>query len=186
MLKKIKTEIAYRLINHGPIVLITSIDKNNEPNIMTIAWTSVINSEPPLVAIAVGNQAYSQKSIKESKEFVINIPDKKLMKSIIYCGNHSGENINKFGTLKLSPLKSDTIKPPKIKECFAHLECKVIKQYRYSDVLFFISKVVYADVEKKYFDESIKTDKIKTIHHLGGGWFAETGKRFTPLKNVDI
>src|SRR3989339_985588 len=178
MLKKIKPEIAYRLINHGPIALITTINKNNKPNIMTIAWTSVVNSEPPLVAIAVGNQAYSQKSIKESKEFVMNIPDKKLMRSILYCGNQTGENINKFKASKLTTINSKIVKAPKIKECFAHLECKVVKKYRYSDVLFFISKVVYADVEEKYFDESINTDKIKTVHHLGGGWFAEIGKRF--------
>lgn len=178
MLKNIKPEIAYRLINHGPVVLITTIDRNGRPNVMTFAWTTVVNSEHPLVAIAMGDQAYSQKSIKETGEFVINIPDKKLIKKVLYCGFVSGKKINKFEKTKFTQIKSAKIRPPKIKECFAHLECKVINQYRYNDVILFVSKIVFADVEEKFFDECLKTDRIKTIHHLGGNWFAETGKRF--------
>ncbi|MFA5778871.1 MAG: flavin reductase family protein [Elusimicrobiota bacterium] len=178
MLKNIKPEIAYRLINHGPIVLITTIDKTGKPNVMTLAWLTVVNSEPPLIAIAMGEQAYSQKLIKKTKEFVINIPDKKLIKKVLYCGSHSGKNIDKFKNTGLTPIPSEKIIPPKIKECLAHIECKVINQYEFSDVTLFISKIVGADVEEKIFDECLKTEKIKTIHHLGGGWFAETGKRF--------
>ena len=178
MLKNIKPEIAYRLINHGPVVLITTSDKNGKPNIMTLAWLTVVNSEPPLIAIAMGKQAYSQKLIKKTKEFVVNIPDKKLIKKILYCGSHSGKNTNKFKNTLLTPIPSEKIIPPKIKECFAHIECKVINRYKFSDVTLFISKIIYADVEEKFFDEYLKTEKIKTIHHLGGGWFAETGKRF--------
>lgn len=178
MLKNIKPGIAYRLINHGPVVLITTADKNGKPNIMTLAWLTVVNSEPPLIAIAMGKQAYSQKLIKKTKEFVVNIPDKKLIKKVLYCGSHSGKSIDKFKNTGLTPIPSEKIISPKIKECFAHIECKVINQYEFSDVTLFISKIVYADVEEKFFDEYLKTGKIKTIHHLGGGWFAETGKRF--------
>ncbi|MEW6557517.1 MAG: flavin reductase family protein [Elusimicrobiota bacterium] len=178
MLKSIKPEIAYRIINHGPVVLITTIDKTDKPNVMTLAWLTVVNSEPPLVAIAMGEQAYSQKSIKETNEFVINIPDKKLIKQVLYCGSVSGKNTDKFKKAELTSIPAKKVKPPKIKECFAHIECKVVNQYKYSDVVLFVSKIVFADVENKFFDDILKTDKIKTIHHLGGGWFAETGKRF--------
>ena len=178
MLKNIKPEIAYRLINHGPVVLITTSDKNGKPNIMTLAWLTVVNSEPPLIAIAMGEQAYSQKLIKKTKEFVVNIPDKKLIKKVLYCGSVSGKNTNKFKNANFTAIPSQKISPPKIKECFAHLECKVINQYKYGDVILFVSKIVYADADDKFFDEYLKTEKIKTIHHLGGGWFAETGKRF--------
>jgi len=78
----------------------------------------------------------------------------------------------------LTPILSEKIIPPKIKECLAHIECKVINQYKFSDVTLLISKIVCADVEEKVFDDYLRTEKIKTIHHLGGGWFAEIGKRF--------
>ena len=180
MLKNVKPEMAYRLINHGPVVLITTSDKNGKPNIMTLAWLTVINSEPPLIAIAMGEQAYSQKLIKKTKEFVINIPDRKLIKKVLYCGSCSGKNTDKFKDTGLTPIASQKIIPPKIKECFAHIECKVITQYKYGDVVLFVSKIIYADADSKLFDGYIKTAKIKTIHHLGGGWLAETGKRFKP------
>ncbi|MFH1540757.1 MAG: flavin reductase family protein [Elusimicrobiota bacterium] len=180
MLKNIKPEIAYRLINHGPVALITTSDKKGKPNVMTLAWTTVVNSEPPIIAIAMGEQAYSQKLIKETKEFVINIPDKKLMKKVLYCGSISGKNIDKIKKAGLTQISSIKIKSPKIKECFAHIECKVINKFKFSDVMLFISKIIYADIEESAWadDEVLNTDKIKTIHHLGGGWFAEIGKRF--------
>lgn len=178
MQKNIKPEIAYRLINHGPVVLITTADKTGKPNIMTLAWLTVVNSEPPLIAIAMGEQAYSQKLIKKTKEFTINIPDKKLTKKVLYCGSVSGKNIDKLKNTGLTPIPSKKIIPPKIKECLAHIECKVINHYKYGDVVLFVSKIVHADADDKLFDGYIKTEKIKTIHHIGGGWFAETGKRF--------
>ncbi|MDD5687595.1 MAG: flavin reductase family protein [Elusimicrobia bacterium] len=178
MHKNIKPASACQLINHSPVVLVTTVDKKGDPNIMTLAWTTMVNTEPPLLAIVIGQQAYSQKSIKETKEFVLNIPDSKLMKSVLYCGSTTGKNTNKFEKTGLTQIISKKVKAPKIKECFAHVECKVIKEYKYSDVMLFIAKIVYADADNKYFDGYLKTDKIKTIHHLGGGWFAEIGKRF--------
>ncbi|MBN1384256.1 MAG: flavin reductase family protein [Elusimicrobia bacterium] len=180
MLKRLKPEDAHLLLNHGPVVLISTADKKNNPNIMTLAWTGIVNSEPPLIAIGMGEQAYSLQSIKKSKEFVVNLPDRKLIKSVLHCGKISGKNRDKFSETNLTPIKSKIVKSPKIKECFAHIECRVANQYKYGDVTLFISKILYADVDGKFFDGYLKTDKIKTLHHLGGGWFAETGRRFYP------
>ena len=178
MFEKIDNIKAYRLLNHGPVVLITTLSNSGKPNIMTLTWLTTINSEPPTVAICMGGQAHSQKSILKTKEFAINIPAISLLKKVLYCGSRSGKDEDKFETAKLTPLKPRVIKPPKIGECFANLECKVISHKKYADVVMFVAEVVYCEVERKMFDDYLKTDIAKTIHHLGGGWFTVPGRRF--------
>jgi len=178
MFKKLDNTKAYRLLNHGPVVMITTLSGAGKPGIMTLTWLTVVNSDPPIIAICVGSQAVTQKSILKTKEFAINIPGTALLKKVVYCGSKSGRDENKFETAKLTQLKSKVIKAPKIRECFVNLECKVIGHRKYDDVVMFVAKVVYCEVERKMFDDYLKTDAVKTIHHLGGGWFTTPGRRF--------
>lgn len=180
MKKKLKPDIAHRLINHGPCVLITSVDEKGIPNVMTLAWTMVVNSEPSLVAIGMGTGAYSNSLIKKSREFVINIPGEKLLKALISCGSASGRREDKFKKAGLTPAPSCKVKTPQVKECIGHMECRVIDSHQYGDVTVFIGRVVSASVRSDLFDKSWVSQKAKTIHDIGGGWFVISGKRRKP------
>ena len=178
MFKELDKTKSYLLLNHGPVVLITTSDSSGKPNIMPLAWTTTINSEPPFVAVCVGSQAYTQQTILETKEFAINIPDSALLKKVLYCGGRSGKKENKFETAGFTQIKSKNITAPKIAECFANIECRVARHESYGDVVMFAAEVLYCEVRKDAFDDYLKTDVVKTIHHLGGNWFVSPGKRF--------
>ena len=171
---KIPLSKANRLINHGPTILVTSFYKGR-PNVCTIAWNMPVDFDPPKVACVIGEDNYSFECIKKTKEFVINVPDKSLLKEIIQCGSVSGREVDKFAKFNLTPIPAAEVKPPLIKECIAHLECRFLRQDLADEYNVFLANVVCAWVEKGLFKGNrllVEKKGAKTIHHLGAGYFA--------------
>lgn len=177
MIKEISLSHCYRLINHGPCVLVTS-GKGKKINIAPVAWVTPVNDEPPLVAITVSEDHYTTELIRQTGEFVINIPSKELMDAITYTGSVSGRNENKFSKSRLKALKGIAVAAPHIGECLGFLECKVRDQMSYDGVIIFIADVLHAAADDAVFDNAWISEKAETVHHLGGGYFAVIGKRF--------
>jgi len=140
---------------------------------MTIAWSTPVNTEPPLVAVVIGEQAYSLKTILKTKEFAVNVPTKKLLKETEYCGSVSGKKVDKFKIAGFTQIKAQKIKAPLIRECVAHLECRLYKKYKFADAYLLVARVVAAQVDAGLFDDHLRVDKLeaKTLHHLGGKYF---------------
>lgn len=162
-----------RLINHGPTVLVSSFYKNR-PNVCTIAWNMPVDFDPPKLACIIGEDNYSFECIKNTKEFVINVPDKSLLRKLIQCGSTSGRDIDKFKKFSLTPIPAAKVKPPLIKECIAHLECKLLRDDLVDEYNMFLANVVCAWVEKPLFKDNrllVEEIKAKTIHHLGARYF---------------
>ena len=99
-----------------PAVLVSCGNMKNA-NITTVAWTGIINSEPPLVYVSLRPTRYSYNIIKETGEFVINIPDEKLVWQTDFCGTKSGKDIDKFSEAKLTKEECKIVKAPAILEC---------------------------------------------------------------------
>jgi len=95
MLKEIALDI-YRLLHPKMAFFLTSADKKGNPNVMTCAWATPVSEEPPLVVVCVAKESYTAELIKQTKEFVINIPTKKLLKALWVCGKTSGRDVDKF------------------------------------------------------------------------------------------
>ncbi|MHB1127833.1 MAG: flavin reductase family protein [Bacillota bacterium] len=108
-----------------PTVLVTCVHEKAEPNIITIAWTGTMNSDPPMVYVSVRPSRHSYHMLKESGEYTINIPSAQLVKEVDYCGIVSGRDTNKFKDTGLTPLSATRVKAPLIKECPVNLECVV-------------------------------------------------------------
>ncbi|MCM8783894.1 MAG: flavin reductase family protein [Candidatus Omnitrophica bacterium] len=164
---------ANRLINHGPVVLVTSKYKD-KTNIVTLAWTTPVSHNPPLVAICIHQNHFSHGLIKESKEFVINVPDEGLIEKVHRCGTVSGREIDKFKEFGLTPLKAEKVAPPLIKECFAHLECRVVDIYSRGDHSIILGEVLCAQIKEGLFKEVLDIEHIKTLHHLGANFYTTT------------
>jgi len=175
-MKNIPLNEAYRLINSSPVVLITSAYKNQK-NVMTLNWLNIINSEPFIIGAAIAKDSYTSYLIEKTKEFGINVPDKKLLPQIKLCGNLSGREVDKFKKANLNIFEAEKIKAPLIKECSAFIECKVKKKLIFGDVNFFIAEAVSAKVNEKIFNKIYNIDKIKFVHHLGGGNFYFSSKK---------
>ena len=107
-----------------PAVLVTS-GTMEKSNIMTVAWTGIINTNPAIVYISVRPERYSYHLIKQQKEFVINLTTEKLAFATDWCGVRSGEKYDKFKEMKLTKEKANFVKCPMIKESPVSIECKV-------------------------------------------------------------
>jgi flavin reductase (DIM6/NTAB) family NADH-FMN oxidoreductase RutF len=166
--KSLPLSKVYRLIEPGPVVLLTTAHAGTD-NVMTMSWHTMMEFEPPLIGCIVSNRDYSFARLKASKECVIAIPTVELAATVVKVGNTSGRNIDKFKKYKLSKMPASQVKAPLIAECYANLECKVVDAALVNKYNFFILKVVRA-----WIDSARK--RPRTIHHLGMGRFTVDGR----------
>ncbi len=172
----VRLNLANRLLNHGPAVLVTSFYKGR-PNVATIAWTMPLDSDPPKVALVISEENYSFECITKTSEFTINIPPISLKKEVIGAGSVSGKRIDKLKKFGLTPIKARKVKAPLIKECIGHLECRMIEPELAVRYNLFLADVVAVSVTKGTFKERwlVEKEEARTLHHLGGNIFSFTG-----------
>lgn len=174
----------YLLMHPRLTVLVTCCDSSGKNNIITIAWSMPVSFSPPLFAISVSPKRYSYRLIKETGEFCINIPTMEIVKETLYCGRHSGYVFDKFHETKLTQLKANKIKPPLIRECVAHIECRVIKEVEAGDHSIFIGEALHASADKNAFDKGYDLSKVKLVYHAGFDDFVTVEKnKITPERD---
>lgn len=160
-----------------PAALVTSGDMKNS-NILTVAWTGILNTNPAIVYISVRPERYSYKLIKENKEFAINLTNEKLAYATDWCGVRSGAKFDKFKEMKLTKEKAEFIKAPLIKESPVSIECKVIEERNLGSHTMFVAEVLSIDADEKYIDEKGAFDisKCDLIAYANGGYY-KLGKK---------
>ncbi len=158
----------YGLLEPGPVVMVSTAGRGHA-NIMTMSWHTMMEFEPPMVGCVISNRNYTFEIIKRTRECVINIPTRELVKETVACGNASGRTIDKFKAFHLTPVAASQVKAPLIDECYANLECKVVDARMVEKYNFFILEVL-----KAWIDPSKKDPR--TIHHRGKGMFMIDGK----------
>ena len=142
-------------------------------NILTIAWTGIINTDPAMVYISVRPNRYSYNIIKKNKEFVINLTNKDLAFATDWCGVRSGKDYDKFKEMKLHKEKAKFVKCPIIKESPVAVECKVKEIVELGSHHMFIAEVLSIDAYEKYMDDkgSFDISKCNLIAYANGGYY---------------
>lgn len=135
-----------------PSVMVSCMNNQGEKNIVTIAWTGIICSDPAMLYISVRPERHSYNMIKETREFVVNIPNRKLAFATDFCGVKSGRNIDKFEHLKLTPGRSNIVAAPYIDECPINLECKVKDIVKLGTHDMFIAEIMCVNVDESLLD----------------------------------
>lgn len=155
-----------------PAVMVTCGDMQNS-NIITIAWTGILNTNPAMVYISVRPTRYSHKLIKENNEFVINLTNKKLTYATDWCGVRTGAKYDKFKEMNLHKEKAQFVRCPLIKESPVAIECKVKDIIPLGSHDMFIAEVVSIDADEKYIDENGAFDisKCELIAYANGGYY---------------
>lgn len=155
-----------------PAVLVTSGTMENS-NVMTAAWTGIINTKPPMVYVSIRPERYSYNIIKENMEFVINLTNEKLTYATDWCGVRSGEKFDKFKEMHLTKEKANFVKCPLIKESPVSIECKVVEIKELGSHTMFIAEVLSIDPDEKYIDEKGEFDisKCNLIAYANGGYY---------------
>ena len=153
----------------NPVVLV-SCSNGHDDNIITLAWAGTVCSNPPMISISIRPSRYSHKLISSSKEFVINIPDEKMIEACNFCGTKSGRDFDKFRELKLTKEKGLRINTPMIRECAVNIECSVKDVISLGTHDLFIGEVlnVNADEEIIYSDGDIDYEKMEMLSYLMG------------------
>lgn len=143
---------AGNMLNPVPAVMVSVSDGNGKNNIITVAWAGTICTNPPMLSISVRPERYSYEMIKSTKEFVVNLTTKDLVRACDYCGVTSGRDVDKFEKMKLTPINS----VPGIKESPVNIECRVKKIEELGSHTMFIADVVGVTVDDEYMDEKGK------------------------------
>ena len=125
-----------------------------KPNIITVAWTGLINTIPPKTYISVRPSRHSYELIKESGEFAINLTPTSLVKQADWCGIHTGRKVDKFARCNLTPDEANEISAPLILECPISLECKVFDVIPMGTHDMFLADIVAVDVAPGLLDKS--------------------------------
>lgn len=159
-----------------PAVMVSCSD-GKEDNIITIAWTGTICTNPPMTYISVRPERHSYHIIKESGEFVINLTTKKLVKAVDFCGVRSGKNLDKFKEMHLTKEKAQKVNAPLIAESPVNIECRVTEIKELGSHHMFLAEVVNVNVDESLMDQDGKFHLAKSnpLVYSHGGYF-ETGK----------
>ena len=144
---------------------------------MAVAWIIPVSVNPPLVAMSIRPERYSHDLIMETEEFVVNVPTFRLARKVLFCGRRSGRKHEKFKEASLSPQKAKKVAAPIIKQCAAHLECKLVKTIKIGDHTLIIGQVVAAYALDGYFEEIYNMAKFRPCLHVGKNLFTTCIKK---------
>jgi flavin reductase (DIM6/NTAB) family NADH-FMN oxidoreductase RutF len=169
-----------RPIYPSPAALITAVDSEGTPNIITLAEVFNISiRQPVIVGIAIRPATYSHGLISATREYVINLPTSQLVAQVDACGSVSGRSgVDKFGAFGLTPLPASEVSPPLIEECPVNVECRVTGIQTVGDHDLFLGEVVAVHVDEDALDEAgaIRTDKLDVLIYVEGEYWS-SGQR---------
>lgn len=160
-----------------PAVMVSCGTMENS-NIITVAWTGILNTDPAMVYISVRPNRHSYEIIKEQGEFVINLTTKDLARATDWCGCRSGAKYDKFKEMNLTKEKANFVNCPLIKESPVSVECRVKEIRDLGTHHMFIADVLSIDADEKYIDENGAFDiqKCDLISYANGGYYTQ-GKK---------
>jgi len=158
----------YRLLEPGPVVLVATA-RAGRTNIMAMSWHMMMEFEPPLLGCIISGRNHTFDLLLASRECTVNIPTSELAKKVVGCGNTSGRKIDKFRTFGLTASASALVRAPRVEECYANLECRVVDAKMVARYNMFVLEVI-----KAWIDPAVK--RPRTLHHAGRGVFVIAGE----------
>jgi flavin reductase (DIM6/NTAB) family NADH-FMN oxidoreductase RutF len=180
MRRTIEPHDALRLLNGGPVVLVTTRFRN-ETNVMPAIWTVSLSRRPPLIGVAVNPSRHTHDMLRFAEEFALNFPGRDLLNHTHYFGAVSGDNVGKLELAKLPTFKASKISAPLIENCLAHVECSLEDALRLGDHTLFVGRVVAVQAEPEAFDETwlLEDSDYRPLHYLGSDRYGVLGNRLT-------
>ncbi|MFQ6076313.1 MAG: flavin reductase family protein [Candidatus Bathyarchaeia archaeon] len=170
------------LLYPPPACLVTSVDRDDHPNIITIGSCGSLCVRPPIIGISIVPRQYSHGLIAACGEFVVNVPTTGLLRLVDYCGTVSGRDVDKFRETGLTPVPADRVRPPLIEECPVNLECVLRERLDLGSHTLFLGEVVALHVDEDLLDEGgrIVNERADPIVVLLGEYWG-LGGRLAPM-----
>lgn len=167
--EEIAIDNAYRLLAPRPTIIVTTINSHGQVNAAPFSFTMPVSMKPPLIAFASVPTHHTFQNLQESHEFVVNIPTEHILEKLWITGEKLPQGVNELEKADLTQLPSAHVRPPRISECVAHLECKVhwIKQTGDHHIVVGEVLAVHAHIAALK-DGLLDVEAVKPILHLGG------------------
>jgi flavin reductase (DIM6/NTAB) family NADH-FMN oxidoreductase RutF len=157
-----------------PVVIVTTISEEGEVNAAPFSFNTPMAFEPPLYAISCDPEHDTWMNIKETEEFVVNIAGRTLGNYLWILEKDYPRGVNELKEAGLIEVPSKKVKPPRIKEAVAWLECKLHSSHEIGDHILIVGEVVEVEVKDEFFENVIKAEEI--LLHITGRFFAEGAK----------
>jgi flavin reductase (DIM6/NTAB) family NADH-FMN oxidoreductase RutF len=189
---------AYRLLNHGPTVLVTSAH-NGRRNVMAAAWNMALDFDPPKVAVVIDKSTVTREFVEASGKFALNVPARAIASQVLAVGRTSARELDakvyedKFAAYGLQTFICDDPELPHVEGCVAWLECKVIPEPHIQKTYdLFLGEVTAAWADSRVFSNGHWTydantpSELQTLHYVAGGTFLALTDSFEsePVKLV--
>ena len=152
--------------------------RGDERNIITIAWTGIVNSQPPKTYISVRPSRHSYEMLRETREFVIHPTPKRLVRAADWCGIYTGAKVNKFERCRLTPEPASEVSAPLIAECPLALECRVTDIIPLGSHDLFLADIVAVDADESLLDSDgkLRMERADLVAYAHGDYY-ELGRR---------
>ena len=140
---------------------------DDKPNFMTVAWSGIVNSRPPMISVSLQHHRYTYRGVKQNLAFSVNVPSVDLLKETDYCGIRSGSEADKVEVCQFKVFYGKLSTAPLIEQCLVNLECKVVHILDLGTHL-----LVVGSIEETYVSESClidgkpDVDKIKPLIYI--------------------
>lgn len=165
------------LLSPVPPAMVTCSHEGHD-NVITIAWTGILNTQPPKTYISVRPTRHSYEMIKKSGCFVINLTTKELVRQADWCGVYTGAKVDKFARCNLTKESANDVDCVMLADSPLSLECKVTDIIPLGSHDMFIADIVAVDVDEKLLDEKGKLhlERAGLAAYAHGDYF-ELGKK---------
>lgn len=137
------------LLNLKPAIIITTVGKDGSINAAPYSWFSIVDYNPPRVLFSTNVKRDTYRNVLETKEFVLNFPSVDLLKQIWITSKHFPYGISELEKANLTVFPSEKVKPPRIKECKAHIECKVLWIKPIGSSCLILGEIILLSVDEK-------------------------------------
>jgi flavin reductase (DIM6/NTAB) family NADH-FMN oxidoreductase RutF len=163
---------SYRVIAPRPILLITTVDKQGRINAAPMSFVMPVEMDPPIIALSTDPDGDTYKNICETKEFVANVVGEDIKKQMLTCSKSFPRGVNELEKAGLHWEPSEKVKPPRVVECLANLECKLEWVHEGEEYVVVAGRVVAANVMEGVIKSGkFNVKEAKPLLHLTGKLF---------------
>ena len=161
-----------------PAVLVSCADREGNTNLITAAWSGIVNSEPPMTYVSIRKERFSHHMIEESGEFVINLTTAAMARGVDLCGVKSGRDGDKWALSGFTKGEASTVKAPVVLESPVSLECQVTEKKELGSHDMFLARITAVNCDEKYFDPDGRLDlDAPGLLCYNHGTYTECGKK---------
>lgn len=163
------------MVYPAPAALVTCGSTPEEWNMLTVAWTGTICTNPAMLYISVRPERYSYPLIVSNMEFTLNLTTDEMVRATDWAGVRSGRDNDKWAVTGLTPVKGEMVNSPSIAESPLSIECRVKEILHLGSHDMFISDVLCIRADDRYIDREtgeFSLKKANLMAYVHGGYYS--------------